>query len=343
MSDQFNTNLFKILSNNRQYNSDFLFHQLSSLPPLNVSPLQQAFKRLKTNLELQLTLDENVQQHHNALRGIIEQSKNLEKTLLIGSLGRKTGIQPRENDVLDIDILVVMDYFVCWTNNGGISAQIAMEEMNQIISKSDRYDSMNPINDQPTVCFTYKGDGTKVEVVPAYLDKIGHSANGRYHSPIERAYWVPKSGKWELADYEYEADFISKKNQTCDELLIPLIKMLKAIKRIYFPSMNSFFLEIMAVNIIPSSLTVRKLLKLPISYPMLLLDFFKQGRFLLNKPQQIPGSLSTPITLDISSVINIAKIFIEITSYLNNINRIPKEIDQLKHWKVLFGDPFTLS
>src|SRR3989344_4346861 len=113
-----------------------------------------------------------------------------------------------------------------------------METIDSALRKSDRYRIMKPRQDQPTVTFEYK-DGVKVELVPAYEDGITYS----------QGYWIPKDGRWELADYDYDAKYITQQNYLSDYWLIPTIKMLKAIKRNWFnEDVLSFHLLILAAK-----------------------------------------------------------------------------------------------
>ena len=68
-----------------------------------------SFLKLKSNLELNKTFDEIIQQRHNAVRSVLENNLSNIETKLIGSLQRKTRIQPRPEDGFDIDILVILD------------------------------------------------------------------------------------------------------------------------------------------------------------------------------------------------------------------------------------------
>lgn len=304
--------------------------------------IQEAFKKFKSNLELNSTFDSLIQQHHNAVRGVVENNGSNIKTKLIGSLQRETRIQPKEKDIFDIDILVVFGSFNNWLPAGspwGVTPQAAMEKLNEIVGESDRYDSMNPQQDQPTISFKYQ-DNTKVELVPAYLDQIGRSPNGTPHSPIGRAYWIPKNGQWVLADYDHDADHITKHNKLTDGWLIPTIKMLKAAKRGYFPLLESFHLEIIATNIIPAVVDWRKQNNIEISYPVLITDFFNYAASYIENPIKISGSHSPYCFLDAATKVVILKTLEQIKSYCNEVEKLGNDTAKLKAWHVLFGDAF---
>lgn len=307
--------------------------------------LNDRFLALKEKLEPGGTLTSLVQQRHNAVRGLIQKrNPNVIDTKLIGSVGRKTRIQPRPGDKFDIDILVVMGSFYSWLPPGtshGITPQKALDGLRQTIELSDRYGSMGPRDAPPTITMTY-ADNMTIEFVPAYLDQVGTSPNGVAHTPVGRAYWVPKNGAWELADYDYEAKYISTQNDASDKWLIPLIKMIKAVKRNYFPAMKSFHLDIIVTTIIPILVATKKQHGQAISYPGLIGDFFGYAPQFLPLPIKIPGSHSPEIALTQSEAVMLTNAFSVIKKYIDTFSLLP-ESKRVEGWKVLFGDPFPIS
>lgn len=304
--------------------------------------IQNAFKKFKSNLELNETFDDIIQRRHNAVRSVIEKNGHNIETKLIGSLQRQTRIQPNKNDIFDIDILVIFGSFYNWLPAGsldGITPQSAMGKLDEIVGESDRYDSMNPQQDQPTISFKYK-DNTKIELVPAYLDQIGKSSDGTLHSPIGRAYWIPKNGQWILADYDHDANHITKHNKLTDGWLIPTIKMLKAAKREYFPLLESFHLEIIAANIIPSVVAWRKQNGVQISYPVLITDFFNHATSYLENPIKFFDSHSPHCFLDVTTKTIILKTLKQIKNHCDEIESLGSDTAKLKAWRTLFGDAF---
>jgi hypothetical protein len=72
--------------------------------------MHEHFTKLRQNLELNQTLDELVQARHAAVRRAVPGKESK----LIGSFQRKTKIQPRPEDELDVDILIVLGEFHRW-------------------------------------------------------------------------------------------------------------------------------------------------------------------------------------------------------------------------------------
>ncbi len=309
----------------------------SFFPPQ--SKVNQAFIDLKSNLELSESLGNSVTQKHNAVREAVENKLYPLKTQLIGSLQRQTAIIPKKDCPLDIDILVVLGSFYSWTTpDRGISPQDAMVKLNSAVRQVEKYDALNPQKDQPVIVFEYK-DGIKVELVPAYLDQIGYSSEGKLHTPVGRGYWVAKNGKWELADYDHEADYISKQNRLTGGLLIPTIKMLKAIKRNHFPIMKSFHLEVIANLILPLSISLKRSLGKPIFYPQIISEFFTYASLYLANPVKIPGSNSPEVKLEPFEAFSLFKPFKDLKEICTSIP-LASESDQLKYWRMVFGEVF---
>ena len=305
------------------------------------SPITQAFQTLEKNLEPNHSFDETIQQKHNAVRSVLE-NLGIKDTKLIGSLLRRTRIQPRPGDIFDIDILVSLGKFYGWVSSGGVSPQFALRYLHEILNKSDRYRAMNPYQIQPTITVEHK-DGIKVELVPAYLDMVGYSPDGKTHTPVGRGYWVVKDGMWMLAEYDHEADYITKMNEESDDWLIPVLKMLKCIKRIYFSQMSSIHLEILSVLTIPAAVKARKTLGFQVSYPILVTDFSLYSQPLLASAVQMPGSNAAPHVLSIADQSSIQETFKIIRNYCGNINLLKSQQEKIAHWRTLFGDAFPAS
>jgi hypothetical protein len=306
--------------------------------------LQEKFLVLKSNLELDDSFDESIQIRHNAVRSVIENNNpGIRTTKLIGSLQRKTRIKPIDRANFDIDVLVVMGEFTNWLpahDPNGVTAQRAMDHLHETVKGSKRYDNMNPQQDSPTVSIVYADDIT-VEFVPAYIDKIGRSIDGTPHFPTERAYWIPKNGTWELADYDYEANYISEQNAKSGGWLIPTMKMLKALKRVNFPNLGSFHLDVLASQIIPVIVENYKLYSTPITYPNLIREFFVYSSQFLFDAVKIPGSHSPTITLSLADSYDLTNKFSELVQKIDTSKSL-SETEQCKIWKELFKDPFPV-
>lgn len=298
------------------------------------------FEKLRTNLELDPTLEGRVTTKHTAIRDYLKNNHpGFQDSHLIGSLQRKTRIRPDSGIGFDIDILVVLGSFAQWVASGGIAATDAMAALTTTVRRSQRYRGMDPVADAPTVTLTH-ADNLQVELVAAYTDKIGVDAAGNSLGPVGRGYWVARDGVWVMADYDYEAEHISNRNAAASGYLVPTIKMLKAIKRVQFPQMKSFPLEVLAAAVVPETVMMLKLTNSAITYPALLHDFFSRAIIHLGGAIKIPGSKSPPIFLDGALIPKLQTRFDQIARW---IAAIPQQPNQAQAWKLLFGDCFPLS
>jgi hypothetical protein len=311
-------------------------------PPRGVSFMNEHFDKLKSNLELDPTLAETVSTRHNAIRTYLQNNlADFKDSKLIGSLQRRTRIDPTADQKFDIDILVVMGEFYNWLSSGGVSPQQAVSRLHATVHRSARYSSMDPVQDPPTVTLT-GADNIEVQLVPAYVDMIGRDQLGNELGWKGRGYWVAKGGTWQMADYDFEADYISAKNKESAGHLIPTIKILKAIKRRHFPALESFPLEIVAANVVPLSIGVKQALQAAIYMQDLLLDFFDYAGAHLTNPIQVPGSKSSPIFLDPTNATALTERFKAIGNHIRAANQLSALTQRVDAWRRLCGDHFPV-
>jgi len=296
--------------------------------------VKQAFNQFKSKLELSATLQKAITTHHNAIREWIESYDPNIETKLIGSLQRKTRIQPRAKDTFDIDILVILGKFHGIAKDGtGVSPSDAIDKLHKIMREHGAYRKMNPQKDYPTVFIEYE-DNIKVELVPAYRDFI--------YEPKGQGYRIPKTySKWTSADYDYDAEYISSKNKECEGWLIPTIKMLKAAKRNWFPEMKSYHLEVLATSIIPLLVEYYKSKNLQFSFPYLIYRFFLIAKEEVLKSCSIKGSKSPDASayMTYNQKQNLADKFRKIANYCKRIIKLDGR-DGIEGWRELFGEPF---
>lgn len=306
----------------------------------------EAFQKLKSNLELTDTFNQLISQKYNAVKSRIGNTRPNPDVKLIGSLQRKTRIQPRPGDTFDIDILVHMGEFNRWVpHDQGTSAQQALVELNNIVRESSRYSAMQPRTDAPTVSFEY-ADDVKVELVPAYSDKIGQLQDGTTYTPSGRAYWVPnESGLgWKLADYDFDAQHITDANVASDGFLIPTIKMLKALRREHFKeNLSAFGLEVLAASWIPIMVITDKRKGVTPTYDRLIPLFLALASDELSKPIQVPGSHTPPIILSAYDALVVKNKFTELAQNFHVVNQSPFVTNKISKWRGLFGEPFPAS
>lgn len=305
--------------------------------------ITQAFNQFKSRLELSQSLQDGVTIHHDAIRNWIESYDSTIETKLIGSLQRRTRIQPRSEDVFDIDILVILGSFYNWVPSGGIKQEDALRKIENIVSEHGTYEKLGVETDNPTITFEYE-DNVKVELVPAYLDQIGKAPDGTSTLPVSRGYWIPKNNKWVMADYDYDAKHVSISNEKSEGYLIPTIKMLKAAKRNIFPVMKSYHLEVIASSLISSLVNYFKGQRWQITYPRLIHGFFFLAKDEVLKTINIPGSKS-PSPDGYMSLIKkqeVLMLFDKLAKYCEKTFTM-NDNASVEAWREFFGAPFPAS
>lgn len=308
--------------------------------------IDDTFLKLKSNLELSTTFQQTITRQQEAVRSVVEKKLGpLIKTKLIGSVIRQTRIQPLPGAEFDIDILVEMGSFNCWlpaSDPGGITTTKAMDRLFSAIDNTDRYSSKGPVQDHPTVSFSY-ADGVAVELVPAYVDDIGISSDGAQHAPKSRAYWIPTgTGNWELADYDFERDAIVKANSDCGGWLVPVVKMLKAVKREHFPSMKSWHLEVITAEMLPTILSQAKQNGHSITYPLLVAASLYHLQDHIAGSHKIPESLSPPFMVSADAQYEIRARDQWLRRMASDAYRASTEAEKHRLWKQIFKDVLPL-
>jgi Second Messenger Oligonucleotide or Dinucleotide Synthetase domain len=302
--------------------------------------MQEYFQKLKSNLELDPTLAEKIATRHTAIRTYLKNNHpSFKDSKLIGSLQRQTRINPGATHKLDIDIIVIVGEFHNWVTSGGITVHDAIHALHATVNQSARYGAMDPAVDPPTVTLT-SSDNIEVQLVPAFIDMIGADPAGNILGERGRGYWVAKNGTWTIADYDHEAEWISAQNRASNGMLIPTIKMLKVIKRVYFPILDSFPLEILAAKIIPATVLFNQQFGGATNYQNLLYTFFELAPRELPTPIRVPGSKSAPIILNPLVVHTLTSQFGEIARYIRTISELSAEAQRAQGWRTLCGEFF---
>lgn len=299
--------------------------------------IDQAFQQLRSNLEPSETFQATIQQRHNAVRSAIENIFGQADTKLIGSLQRRTRIRPGTGQPFDIDILVVLGEFHSWVPTGGVTPQMALDQVRRVVGSSDRYGAMGPVVDAPTVQFEYQ-DNVKVELVPAYRDRVGASPNGTPHQPVGRGYWIPKDGQWVHADYDHDAACVTSANTLTNGWLIPTIKMLKALRRLYIDQLPPFKVEVLAVQYLPNVIANLSAAN-ALSYPRIISGFFNVVEGPAMVPLRMPGSNSVPVALAPADAVAVGARIRELRQYCTSALGLPL-YQQYDAWRQLFGDAF---
>jgi Second Messenger Oligonucleotide or Dinucleotide Synthetase domain len=196
-----------------------------------MSYIDDAFDKLKSNLEITETETNLAVTRHNLVREHIEASWKLADHFLTGSYDRQT----KTKKLKDVDIFVVIDpkgpqaYLANGTGTAAISA------LRDVLSA--RWDDLE--TDEHVVTINYPGeDVASYEVAPVFPRKGG-------------GYLMPNGSTWMATDPTEHASLVTAKNKKCDGKFVPFIKMVKGINREADDAIQpSFLLEVMGLELV---------------------------------------------------------------------------------------------
>lgn len=308
--------------------------------------IEEAFATTLSRIELNTTRVQLASQRYKAVKAVIEQALPEKTVTQIGSFQRKTKIRPFDlSDQLDIDLLVKFKV-ANWSLFGipGVweTPKDALNKIQSVLLASSIYSVMKPKSDAPTVLLTY-ADQLTFEIVPALVDKIGK----HNHLPGEPDCYLVglKPDTWSPADYDYEADYISRLNKQIGGTLVPSIKLIKTFLRGHGLSPNplkSFHIEILCADIIPPIITLWNSYGLTWGYHQILTYFLRNVGNLLASPAAIPNSYSPPIQINLSppDIQNLKNKIDLLGRSAQKLCQLKDTPDALKQWHEFFGNPF---
>jgi hypothetical protein len=193
-----------------------------------MSYIDNAFDKLKSNLEITQTETDLAVTRHNLIREHIEASWTLVEHFLTGSYDRQT----KTKKLKDVDIFVVID-------PGGPQGRLAQGTGTAAISAlrevlSTRWSDLE--TDEHVVIVNYAGeDVASYEVAPVFPRKGG-------------GYLMPNGATWMATDPTKHKSLVTAKNKKCDDKFVPFVKMVKGINREANDAIQpSFLLEVMGL------------------------------------------------------------------------------------------------
>lgn len=196
-----------------------------------MSYIDDAFEKLKSNLEITETESELAQTRHNLIREHIEASWQLLDHFLTGSYGRHT----KTKKLKDVDIFVVIDpngpqgYL---RSGSGTAAVAALRKV-----LATRWTDLEIDNHVVTINYGTE-DVASYEIAPVFPRKDG-------------GYRMPNGSGWMDTDPTQHAALVTAKNEKCDEKFVPFVKMVKGINReADKPIEPSFLLEVMGLELV---------------------------------------------------------------------------------------------
>ncbi len=193
--------------------------------------VDQAFRNLKSNLEITPTESQLAQTRHRLVRKHIEASWELVEHFLTGSYKRDT----KTKKLKDVDIFVVVDPKGpqgALADGTGTAAVLALRDL-----LSERWKDLDA--DDNVVTVNYSGeDVASYEVSPVFARSGG-------------GYSMPDGVGWMDTDPKDQAALVTAKNKACDAKFVPFVKMVKGVNReAGDPIEPAFLLEVMALDLV---------------------------------------------------------------------------------------------
>jgi hypothetical protein len=196
--------------------------------------VDDAFEKLKHNLEITSTEQNLASQRHIAIRDYVRQHWQLSDDFLTGSYRRET----KTKKLKDIDVFVVI---APDGPQGGYRDQAPIDVLNAL-EKLLRSRWANAYRDGMAIVIPYGADDEvmSIEVVPAFKRD-----GGGYVIPD------PAGGTWIATNPKLHHELSTAKNTDCGGKFVPFVKMVKAINReLGEPVWPSFLLEVMAQDLV---------------------------------------------------------------------------------------------
>ena len=196
-----------------------------------MSYIDDAFKKLKSNLEITQTESQLAQTRHQLVRDHIEASWQLADHFLTGSYDRHT----KTKKLKDVDIFVVVDPEGpqgALSGGTGAAAVLALRDL-----LAERWKDLDA--DDNVVTINYSGeDVASYEVAPVFARSRG-------------GYSMPSGAVWKDTDPKEQAALVTAKNKKCDAKFVPFVKMVKGVNReAGDPIEPAFLLEVMALDLV---------------------------------------------------------------------------------------------
>jgi|SRR6185312_5956816 len=196
-----------------------------------MSYIDDAFDKLKSNLEITQTEANLARTRHTLIRQHIEKSWTLSGHFLTGSYGRKT----KTKKLKDVDIFIVIDSKGPQgrlANGTGVAAVSALRDV-----LSTGWSDLD--TDEHVVTVNYSGEEVaSYEIAPVFVRK-----EGGYH--------MPNGAAWMATDPTEHERLVTEKNKKCDGKFVPFIKMVKGINREANDAIKpSFLLEVMGLELV---------------------------------------------------------------------------------------------
>lgn len=196
-----------------------------------MSYVDDAFEKLKSNLEITKTESRQAQTRHQLVRDHIEASWQLVDHFLTGSYARHT----KTKRLKDVDIFVVVDREGPQAGLAEGTGTAAVLALRDLLAK--RWSDLSADDNVVTINYGDE-DVASYEVAPVFPRRGG-------------GYSMPNGTGWMDTDPREQAALVTAKNKECDQKFVPFVKMVKGINReAGDPIEPAFLLEVMALELV---------------------------------------------------------------------------------------------
>jgi hypothetical protein len=199
-----------------------------------VTLIDDAFSRLKTNLEITSAEQALAQSRHVLIRDHVRTRWSLTTDFLTGSYDRHT----KTKTLKDVDLFVVIDPDGEQGHLANGTGTAAVDALADVLST--RWSDVT--TDDTVATVSYAGeDVASYEVAPAFATQGG--------------YMIPNGAGWMETNPNKHAEMVTAKNKTCGGKFVPLVKMIKGMNReAGEPVSPSFLIEVMALELVEAPL-----------------------------------------------------------------------------------------
>jgi len=286
-----------------------------------LSDIENALEEMKRSLEL--TQDERweASYYQNLVRDKLKQTLGgFQESFLTGSYARHTAIAPLN----DIDIFVVIDEERRHDLVEGEPSQ-CINAVRAAAADALQRMHRSPIVQRRSVGLKFERADLKIELVPAFrtnLTEVFRIADRH-------------SGQWIYSAPNAHSDLSTLANSRSGGFLKPVIKMLKAWKRMHDIPLKSFHLEVMCYGAMPSP---------PPSLSVALGMTFRHLRAAIQRPCADPTAVGTDIDVDLSREDRVAaRMALEHAFYAAS-EALRQEftcvVESHNRWKDIFGERY---
>lgn len=311
---------------------------LGGLKPKSL--VHKGFEYCLTRIELDPTRVSEASQHYNAVKNWLESRLNV-TVRQVGSFQRHTKIRPTvENgsvSAIDIDAVVSFGDVTYFTPYGGTTGASALEQVRSALALNGKYRLLNPEIDHPVVTLSYANE-FYIELIPCFKNRI--PPENTHRDPA--SYYVTNSlGGWEIADYDFDSNYITAANKKAGGKLVPAIKLLKRFIRNKEIGLKSFQIEVLAALLLEPYFEIA-----PQNFPDwewtdVLIFFLKAAPALLANNPSLPGSESAHIPVS-----NLPLVQSQLTEWykiFKDLKDLPDTQENLRSYRAAFGAPFPTA